>query len=196
MQTSCNQPQGGMTTRIPKHDCCHAAPETTHLLLLHRRMKTTAKRDLKSAVVCYHCGAECSEVIKHEEHTFCCEGCRLVYDLLRENNLCTYYSLSEQPGHPADETQRKQFEILDRPEVSEKFLRFKSDERSRLVFRVNGMHCASCIWLLEHLAKIDKGIIRSEVNFPAREITIDFHPAKTSPARIATLAHNASTQPH
>lgn len=150
-------------------------------------MKAKEKHNLQDLVVCYHCGAECREEIKHDEHSFCCEGCRLVYDLLRDNNLCTYYSLTEQPGHPADDTQRQQFEILDRPEISEKFLRFKSDERSRLVFRVDGMHCASCIWLLEHLSKIDKGIIQSEVNFPAREITVDFHPAKTSPSRIAVL---------
>lgn len=150
-------------------------------------MEAKAKRDLKSLVLCYHCGAECLDVTDHDSHSFCCEGCRLVYDLLKENNLCTYYTLSEKPGHPADAEQKKQFEILDLPEISAKFLRFQSKERSRLVFRVDGMHCVSCIWLLEHLTRIDPGVIHSEVNFPAREITVDFNPAKTSTSRIATL---------
>ncbi|GDX52045.1 hypothetical protein LBMAG27_10920 [Bacteroidota bacterium] len=49
---------------------------------------------------CFHCGDECyGEPIRFNEKDFCCEGCKLVFELLDENNLCSYYSLNEQSGN-------------------------------------------------------------------------------------------------
>ena len=51
--------------------------------------------DKSQIVECYHCGDSCkSETINFDEKSFCCEGCKLVYDLLKENSLCTYYNLN------------------------------------------------------------------------------------------------------
>ncbi|MBK7854690.1 MAG: heavy metal translocating P-type ATPase metal-binding domain-containing protein [Bacteroidetes bacterium] len=48
--------------------------------------------------VCYHCGDNCpNEYIHIDEKFFCCEGCKLVYEILNENNLCSYYSFNENP---------------------------------------------------------------------------------------------------
>jgi P-type Cu+ transporter len=48
---------------------------------------------------CYHCGDTCGDepILAHEK-AFCCDGCKAVYELLEENNLCTYYNLEENPG--------------------------------------------------------------------------------------------------
>lgn len=150
-------------------------------------MLAELKPDTRKVVQCYHCGADCSEIIREDDRSFCCDGCRMVYNLLSENNLCTYYSLSEKPGHPADPKLKAQFEVLDRPEIRKKFLRFESETSARAVFRIDGMHCVSCIWLLEHLHKVNAGISSAIVNFPAKEITIDFNPAQVTPSGIAAL---------
>lgn len=45
---------------------------------------------------CYHCGDSCvEEVIEVKENTLCCAGCKSVFELLEENNLCAYYKLEE-----------------------------------------------------------------------------------------------------
>ena len=50
------------------------------------KIETTAQK------VCYHCGEDCKDTkISLQDKTFCCDGCKLVYELLNENNLCDYY---------------------------------------------------------------------------------------------------------
>ena len=57
------------------------------------RVNTDAKTQ------CYHCGEECLEDnVKFDAKDFCCPGCKLVYEVLSENNLCNYYQLDTQPG--------------------------------------------------------------------------------------------------
>lgn len=151
-------------------------------------MPTDTRQRKIDLTLCYHCGAACKEdSTREDEHDFCCDGCRLVYKLLKENDLCTYYTLTQSPGHPSQEKSHKEFEVLDRPEIKTRFVRFDDGERARVIFRVEGMHCSSCIWLLEHLSRLRKGIISSTVDFPAREITIDYRSAEVSPGEIASL---------
>ena len=48
---------------------------------------------------CYHCGDACDEhPIHFDEKEFCCDGCKTVYSILKENDLCTYYDLDSNPG--------------------------------------------------------------------------------------------------
>ena len=55
--------------------------------------------DKKKKKVCYHCGENCTSGNIHlQEKIFCCDGCKLVYEILSENNLCTYYDLNTNPG--------------------------------------------------------------------------------------------------
>lgn len=157
----------------------------------------TDQSEAVTETTCYHCGADCeTDAIKEDEHVFCCEGCRLVYDLLKENNLCsTYYTLSEKPGRPSSLQEHREFVVLDKPEIRNRFVRFDDGQRARVVFRIEAMHCSSCIWLLEHLAKIRKGIISSSVNFPSREVTVDYRPTETSPGAIASLLSSMGYAP-
>jgi Cu+-exporting ATPase len=76
---------------------------------------------------CYHCGESCqNEIIQFDQKEFCCEGCKLVYDLLRENDLCTYYNLNQNPGQTLKKTNLvSKFEFLDHQQVFNKIIRFK-----------------------------------------------------------------------
>ncbi|MFN3446107.1 MAG: heavy metal translocating P-type ATPase metal-binding domain-containing protein, partial [Bacteroidia bacterium] len=53
---------------------------------------------VKEKFSCFHCGDQCVTQINHDEHTFCCVGCKNVYELLSSNNLCSYYNLENAPG--------------------------------------------------------------------------------------------------
>lgn len=49
-------------------------------------------------LTCYHCGEDClDEVYYVDEKPFCCFGCKTVYGILAENDLCTYYDLEAAP---------------------------------------------------------------------------------------------------
>jgi Cu+-exporting ATPase len=48
---------------------------------------------------CYHCGDSCnSDTIKHEEKVFCCDGCKMVYEIINDKGLCDYYDIEKNPG--------------------------------------------------------------------------------------------------
>ncbi|QMU26648.1 heavy metal translocating P-type ATPase [Adhaeribacter radiodurans] len=149
---------------------------------------------------CYHCGDECTSTpIYAEEKPFCCTGCKSVYEILYANNLCTYYALdkSEKPGVTVKEEDVNvgQFAYLDEASIQNQLLQFQSDTLHKVLFQIPGMHCSSCIWLLENLYKLDQGVLESRVNFPRKEITIAYHPGKTKLSAIVTLLHKIGYAP-
>ena len=58
-----------------------------------------AKVESVTKLKCFHCGdpiVGANLVYDHKD--FCCVGCKGVYTLLSENNLCDYYQIDENPG--------------------------------------------------------------------------------------------------
>ncbi len=136
-------------------------------------------------LLCYHCGDECrDETIYTDEKHFCCTGCKLVYEILQENNLCAYYDLNNAPGIRQNNLTGKRFNFLDEPSVQQKLIQFKKGHEVRITFQIPTMHCSSCIWLLENFKKINAGVIISEVNFINKELYLVFDEQKTSLRKI------------
>ena len=75
---------------------------------------------------CYHCGEFClSHDIRINEKVFCCNGCKLVYELLSEKDLCAYYTLDKTPGiSPGDAPLKSRFAYLDDPVVVNQLISF------------------------------------------------------------------------
>ncbi len=152
------------------------------------KTKTVVEKQL-----CYHCGEPLrKEVIVHDEKNFCCEGCSLVYDLLRENNLCTYYSLSQNPGN---KTETGVFDFLNEPEVKNKLIHYREGSIIHFRWRIPSMHCSSCIWLLEHLQKMDLGILSARVDFTGKQLSLVIDEQKTSMASVANLITRLGYRP-
>lgn len=123
---------------------------------------------------CAHCGEECKQSkIRLYEKPFCCEGCKTVYQILQENDLCQYYGDGETPGTTVrSNTYYDKFDILNDPETARLFVHFNDGKTQKFTFKVPAVHCSSCIWLLEHLNKLNPEIISSEVNFQKKEVLI------------------------
>src|SRR5690606_20154689 len=76
---------------------------------------------------------------------------------------------------------------LDAPEVRTKLLSFASETYARVTFYIPAIHCVSCIWLLENLHKIEPGIVRTEVVFGEKRVTIDFNPQRVALSGVAKV---------
>lgn len=114
---------------------------------------------------CYHCGLEIGrERILFDEKTFCCQGCKSVYEILNLNNLENFYSLNRHSGVRPD-TNLSQFDYLDTPEVFERLTDFSDGGTAIVTFKIPVIHCTSCIWLLESLPSIHPDIKFTQVNF-------------------------------
>ncbi len=138
---------------------------------------------------CIHCGDDCGRhPVLWNDVKFCCNGCKAVYQLLNEKNLHKYYEIEKTPGIRVDSTATdNQYKYLDKDEVQEKLFEFAEGDIVKVRFYIPVIHCASCIWLLEHLNSLDKGIIKSSVNFIKKEVSITFNKYEISLRRVVEL---------
>jgi Cu+-exporting ATPase len=144
-------------------------------------------KNIHQASSCYHCGQPCNEVHRFDDKAFCCYGCKTVFEILRANDLCEYYSLDEKAGISIKQVGNESFGYLDEKNIRKKIIEFDSATFSKITFSVPAIHCISCIWLLENLQKINPSIVRSEVNFPRKTVTIEFNPQVVKLSYIAGL---------
>lgn len=152
---------------------------------------------LTETLTCYHCGESCDDgPVMADDKYFCCSGCKLVYELLSENNLCTYYNLNIHPGVSPKQVYNHKFDYLDIPEVSRQLIRFSHERQSHVTFYLPGMHCSSCIWLLEHMHRIMPAVLQSTVNFQRKEITLVYKENETGLAAIASQLTAIGYEPH
>jgi Cu+-exporting ATPase len=151
-----------------------------------------------SEVPCAHCGDTCADDSLHlEDKVFCCEGCKTVYQILAEKDLCTYYDLSDSPAGIKLKNRNfgEKFAALDNPDIAQKIVEYADSERIKLTLYLPAMHCASCIWLLENLYKLREGIGYSRVNFMRKEITLQFNPQQISLREVAELLTTLGYEP-
>lgn len=155
-------------------------------------------KSTRTTLPCYHCGDQCGSkpVLLSDKH-FCCEGCKTVYELLEENNLCTYYQIDRKNPGVQVKTPNYQgrFAYLDDAKVVSRLLSFQDEHTAHVRLNLPQIHCSSCIWLLEHLYRIDKGIRSSRTDFIRKEIQIEFDKRDTSLRRIVELLTSLGYEP-
>ncbi len=144
---------------------------------------------------CYHCGADCnSGTVMFDDKPFCCNGCKTVYEILNQNELTCYYDLDQAPGSIPDEIKGK-YDYLDNEDISSKLIEFNDGSTSVVNFYIPNIHCSSCIWVLENLDRLNKGIRATLVNFPKKEIRITFKNDETSLKDIVELMTSIGYEP-
>ncbi len=148
-------------------------------------------------VDCYHCGSECPDLhIRNGDKYFCCEGCKLVFGLLEENQMCNYYDLNAHPGlQQKFSAWREKFAFLDLPEMHERYVQFSDGRQSHVHFFLPQMHCSSCLWLLENIRKIEPGIVYSRVQFEHKKIHIVFDEERIGLRRVVELLTTLGYEP-
>ncbi|UPQ74396.1 heavy metal translocating P-type ATPase [Chryseobacterium nepalense] len=145
---------------------------------------------------CFHCGQGIEkERILFDEKTFCCNGCKSVYEILNANNLNNFYELNKRAGiRPGDENSG-QFDYLDTPEIFEKVTDFSEGNTSLITFKIPVIHCSSCIWLLESLHTLNKNIKYSQVNFTRKTLQVSFNHNELKLSELANFLTNLGYKP-
>jgi len=145
---------------------------------------------------CFHCGTDCDDdnfVI--DEKSFCCNGCKTVYEILNQNELNCYYDLQNSPGTIPKEIEGK-YDYLDNKDISSSIMEFEDGETSVVNFYIPSIHCSSCIWVLENLHKLNNGVITSLVNFPKKEARITFKNSQISIRKLVELITSIGYEPY
>lgn len=148
--------------------------------------------------VCFHCGEHCErEHIVFEEKDFCCNGCKTVYEILNQNDLCVYYDLEKNPGISLKSKKfDDKYAYLDNDDISKLILDFINGDKAKVTFYIPSIHCSSCIWLLENMYKLTDGIEHSRVNFVKKEFSADFNPNVISVRKMVELLATLGYEPN
>lgn len=146
---------------------------------------------------CYHCGNVVTNFnrVHFDEREFCCNGCKTVYEIFSENDLGSYYDFELSPGATPGESSRK-YDFLDQQDIVDKLLDFKESEIAIATLYIPHIHCSSCIWILENLNKLSKGVFRSLVNFPEKKVSITFNPTEVSLKQLVELLDSIGYAPY
>ena len=159
-------------------------------------IKREVSKSEKDDATCYHCGSEFDEIIVSGfNHQFCCEGCKTVYEILDENGLNTYYGIESRPGNKVLKAIGNKYAFLDNEDVKNGLLDFSDGGVSSLRFYVPKIHCSSCIWLLENMHRLEKGIVNSTVNFLKKEVYVVFKSDMISLRQVVELMSSIGYEP-
>ncbi len=146
---------------------------------------------------CFHCGKEftAKEEIQFDEKSFCCIGCKTVYEIFSQNDLTCYYDFQSAPGATPQEIKGK-YDFLNDENIQSKLLEFQETGIYIVSLYIPHIHCSSCIWILENLQKLQKGISTSQVNFTQKKVRITYNPEQTNLKDIVYLLSSIGYEPY
>ncbi len=146
---------------------------------------------------CFHCGKEytAKEEIQFDEKSFCCVGCKTVYEIFSQNDLTCYYDFQSAPGATPQEIKGK-YDFLDDEKIQSKLLEFQENRTYIVSLYIPHIHCSSCIWILENLQKLQKGISTSQVNFTQKKVRINYDSEQTNLKDIVYLLSSIGYEPY
>ncbi len=145
---------------------------------------------------CFHCGDECGkdEIIFHDK-SFCCNGCKTVYEIFSENDLTCYYDLESAPGTTPKEIEGK-YDFLKQQNIIDKLVEFNDDTTQIVTLYIPHIHCSSCIWILENLNKLHPHISDSQVNFGKKTVRVTYNPKNYSLKEVVLLLSAIGYEPY
>lgn len=136
---------------------------------------------------CYHCGDDLPGTpYRVADKQFCCLGCQGVYQILTDHNLTDYYAYNDVPGQ-TQKKQGKHFEYLDETTIVTKLVDYQDENITVITFYIPAIHCSSCIWLLEHLHKINPAIRQSRIDFLKKQVSVTFKNQEISLREVVEL---------
>ena len=145
---------------------------------------------------CFHCGLDCdSSLIPFDNKSFCCYGCKTVYEIFTVNDLTCYYDLQNAPGATPIEIEGK-YDFLDNDKIVEKLLEFNNGKTQIVTLFIPHIHCSSCIWILENLNKLLSEISSSQVNFGKKTVRVTYNSEKYSLKNLAKLLSSIGYEPY
>jgi P-type Cu2+ transporter len=139
---------------------------------------------------CAHCqlplpaDEKISSTINGNELFFCCHGCKMVCESIYSSGMQGFYqrTLEGETLQPPPEIE-SELAVYDLDEVQEEFVGELSDIRE-IHLLVSGIHCAACVWLIEHRLANEAGVIESNVNLSVKKLRLKWDNRKTKLSTI------------
>jgi len=142
---------------------------------------------------CYHCGQPIADgalvnlSLAGESKDFCCHGCAGACEAIYEAGLSSFYDKAdkEEARQPVPVIP-KDLAMFDHDEVQGQFVDISKAIRE-IELMAEGIHCAACVWLIEHRLAKESGIVNAYVNFTTRRIRLKWNNNHIQLSRILQI---------
>lgn len=144
------------------------------------------------SISCYHCGLPVAQAgsfaadVAGKQREFCCFGCQAVCQIIHNAGLQSFYQKTPEGDTlappPELSTELKSYDL---DEVQSDYVD-TMDELRTIHLLVEGIHCAACVWLIEHSLAKQKGVITAEVNLTSKRLRLKWDNRISS---LSTILH-------
>ena len=149
-----------------------------------------------SGARCIHCGLSVPvALIREADEQFCCAGCETAFHVLQAAGLGQFYALAERREEPVQSTGRSYAEF-DHPRFHALYVTDVPAGRSRVDLYLEGVHCASCVWLVERVPLIVPGVLAAELDVRRSLARVTWDPRATRLSSIARALDSLGYAPH
>jgi len=156
-------------------------------------MPTTVGAD----TLCAHCSLPVPEGLLDEyaDRQFCCSGCHTAFGILHAHGLDSYYGFAERREAPVRASGRR-YDEFDHPAFANLYVTVGPSGLSRTELYLEGVHCASCVWLVERVPLLVPGVLRAELDVRRSLAVIEWDMATVPLSRIAQSLDTLGYPPH
>lgn len=146
---------------------------------------------------CTHCGLAVPPALLASggAPSFCCSGCQTAHDILQANGLAQYYAFRERRT-AAVQSSGRSFEEFDHPAFAELYVREEGEGRATTELYLEGVHCASCVWLVERVPLLLPGVVRAELDVRRALARIEWDPRQLPLSQLARTLDRLGYTPH
>ena len=131
---------------------------------------------------CYHCGLPVPDqqpvnrLIQGEQRQFCCHGCGSVCQAIYGAGMEGFYERTPEGIQLAPPPElSEEAALFDLEEIQSEYVRSSGGLRE-INLLVEGIHCAACVWLIEHSLEPLQGVHSAQVNLSGKRLHLRWDP--------------------
>lgn len=133
-----------------------------------------------------------TSTIKGKQLHFCCHGCKMVCETIYASGMQGFYQrLSYTQGGEGETLQpppeiNSELDVYDLDEIQGDFVNNLGNIRE-IHLLVEGIHCAACLWLIEHRLANVSGIITCNVNLSVKKLHLKWNNQQIKLSQVLQL---------
>jgi Cu2+-exporting ATPase len=140
------------------------------------------------AVSCAHCDLPVAAAdVAAEGPSFCCAGCRTVYEIVHAAGLTGYYAYRDKaeaaPARGA--ASGRKYEELDDESFQAEHCRLEPNGSASTELLLEGVHCAACVWLVERVGRVVPGVQAARLDLSRNVVSLTWDATRTRLSQIA-----------
>lgn len=153
-----------------------------------------------AGVACTHCGlpVPAGLVQPGSATQFCCAGCETVYAVIRDNGFEKFYQMrsGDRWTAAAGRATGRRYDEYDDAAFQDVYCRPCGGELRSIDLVVEGVHCASCVWLIEKLPRFAPGVIAARLDVRRARVRVTWDPQRARLAEVARALDSLGYPPH